>query len=436
MAKILILGNGFDLAHGLPTSYADFLEFSKRAMYIYTYNNDSSQFDWRYKEKLASWAEKSETNRGRGCVFEEKLIELSRTRKIKEVSFVDDTRKLGTTVVVNVALDKFYKDLISNIWYDYFLDQYENRKIKGENWIDFESEMSFIIQVLDNAHESMAQTLCDLIEKQTKIVNNTDWNSDKFKLFINICKKYYQDDLYRIDQNFTIRALRERLYADLNRFILAFEIYLVEFVDTIEIKEQDKIKSIASLAPDYVISFNYTKTYERYYKKPEHNTRFCYIHGVCDKNRSEFNNNMVMGIDEYLPETLRSERVDFCIFKKFVQRIRKRNDVSYATWSEEIENAKEWQRGIVPKDGKYVAGIIPHFSEIYIYGHSLDLTDKDILKRFLSSKHTRIHIFSRDKASEGELISKLLQIVGEDIVVEKATNNPLMLQFITMSQTN
>lgn len=27
--NILVIGNGFDLAHGLPTKYTDFLEFTK-----------------------------------------------------------------------------------------------------------------------------------------------------------------------------------------------------------------------------------------------------------------------------------------------------------------------------------------------------------------------------------------------------------------------
>ena len=27
--NVLILGNGFDIAHGLPTTYADFLKFTK-----------------------------------------------------------------------------------------------------------------------------------------------------------------------------------------------------------------------------------------------------------------------------------------------------------------------------------------------------------------------------------------------------------------------
>ncbi len=40
--NILIIGNGFDLAHGLPTKYGDFLDFCERARRIYTYPEDVS----------------------------------------------------------------------------------------------------------------------------------------------------------------------------------------------------------------------------------------------------------------------------------------------------------------------------------------------------------------------------------------------------------
>ena len=33
--NILMIGNGFDLAHELPTKYTDFLEFCKRVFPIY-----------------------------------------------------------------------------------------------------------------------------------------------------------------------------------------------------------------------------------------------------------------------------------------------------------------------------------------------------------------------------------------------------------------
>lgn len=34
--NILVIGNGFDLAHGLPTKYADFLEWVKAEYELYT----------------------------------------------------------------------------------------------------------------------------------------------------------------------------------------------------------------------------------------------------------------------------------------------------------------------------------------------------------------------------------------------------------------
>lgn len=35
---VLILGNGFDLAHGLPTRYSDFLKFCRATELLYTYS--------------------------------------------------------------------------------------------------------------------------------------------------------------------------------------------------------------------------------------------------------------------------------------------------------------------------------------------------------------------------------------------------------------
>lgn len=42
--NILIIENGFDLAHGLPTKYGDFLDFCERARRIYTYLGEREGF--------------------------------------------------------------------------------------------------------------------------------------------------------------------------------------------------------------------------------------------------------------------------------------------------------------------------------------------------------------------------------------------------------
>ena len=46
--KILILGNGFDLAHGLPTKYSHFLEFCHGTEKIWAYGTNNP----KYKDML------------------------------------------------------------------------------------------------------------------------------------------------------------------------------------------------------------------------------------------------------------------------------------------------------------------------------------------------------------------------------------------------
>ena len=55
--KILMIGNGFDLAHGLPTTYADFLCFCRLVEPIYKFLMSDSE----YEEKiLKEWKKNSE----------------------------------------------------------------------------------------------------------------------------------------------------------------------------------------------------------------------------------------------------------------------------------------------------------------------------------------------------------------------------------------
>ena len=52
--NILIIGNGFDLAHGLPTKYGDFLDFCEKARRIYTFREDASLNDYKC-DNLDNW---------------------------------------------------------------------------------------------------------------------------------------------------------------------------------------------------------------------------------------------------------------------------------------------------------------------------------------------------------------------------------------------
>lgn len=64
-----------------------------------------------------------------------------------------------------------------------------------------------------------------------------------------------------------------------------------------------------------MLSFNYTGTYENYYG--EFLYEIDYTHGKAAIENTVDNNNMVLGIDEYLKEDEKNENIEFIEFKKY-----------------------------------------------------------------------------------------------------------------------
>ena len=92
-------------------------------------------------------------------------------------------------------------------------------------------------------------------------------------------------------------------------FIIAFEIYLSEFVykrDDIRLLKQIKEIDITT-----VISFNYTLT-EKLYGLKEEDVH--HIHGVIRNELSAIKNNMVMGVNEQ-----DDSNMDFIYFVKYLK---------------------------------------------------------------------------------------------------------------------
>lgn len=318
--------------------------------------------------------------------------------------------------VADSDLQKLYELLENNIWFYYLKELYKKKTIRGDNWIDFETEISIIIQWFENKCNDVSQPAIGFLSLMGDVKNS----DEKLKEFQNACKRYMGNDY--TSTTYTMRTLINSLYEHLEFFIEAFEIYLSKFVETQDVASKDEIKSIN---PDYVISFNYTHTYQRLYNDK---IKICYIHGECRRNLSEKRNNMVLGIDEYLPERERDTKTDYAIFKKFVQRIRKRNSIEYLEFYNELMEDYKLAQSIKNKaaNASYFSNGI---SDVWVYGHSLDFTDHDVLKLFLEPDATSVHIFAYNKVAEGQLISNLIKIISEKRVIEKATMNPAKIEF-------
>lgn len=338
--NLLVIGNGFDLAHGLPTSYKDFLRF------------------------------------------------------VADGDMCAKFQKIGIDPKDSAVFAGEMKQLIQdNFWIDHF------QKVSncGENWIDFESEISRIIRTLD----ALRLEILRYTENAYRI-EIVDFYVELNNRFSESLKGIFSDKVIQDDEY--LNRQKEKLLDDLNRLTRCLEIYLSVYVNSII--PETRLSMINDLGITHVLSFNYTNTFERLYGKDE--MKFHYIHGRAECNRSIENCNMILGIDEYLPRGVMDIDNEYIEFKKFYQRIFKGTGIEYKKWLGFGIDL----RTKMPK---------AHFENdnIYIIGHSLDVTDKEVLKELLCHPHANVYIVYHDRKSMGAKISNMVKVVGEDMLIDK-----------------
>lgn len=424
--NILVIGNGFDLAHELPTGYKNFLDFCIRVQRIYSYNEGGSVENY----------------------VENKILDLKTNNEILDVlRQAVKNRKLSDKGEVkyttnNIYLDELYDCIRNNAWLKYFSSCNPSN---GENWIDFESEISQVIQALDAAME--------LIKKE-KAVN--DLSERKMEIISNIIEKIRPDDgkglqveevVGCLDKLSKVITLLER---DLNMLIRALEIYLCEFVEKIEIKKISP--DIDKLKIDVILSFNYTHTFSRLYQVSEEvKAPFDYIHGEANINNTVEKNNMVLGIDEYLGKKRRNKDIDFIAFKKYYQRIYKETGCKYKNWVDQIktryrealsaeEKFRELKNRAKLSDNNMMASeygnvlkeaqkMKKEMHNLYIFGHSLDVTDKDVLKALILNDNVKTKIFYFSKDDLKAKIANLVKVIGQDELIRRTGGRTKTIEF-------
>ena len=420
--NILVIGNGFDLAHGLPTRYTDFLDFIKSFIDCYK-KAQNNQIDWVYydthKESnafLKKWFSS----------FYENDHGQSKAEKEATVKIIEELKE----------------NIESNIWIEYFL---QNPMYQKENWIDFENEISKVIQSLDNdIHRLGADYSLD--DKVKKLSN--DFLLEKYSKYIWVATS--GDESVDCHNNeITFKEIRDRILNDLNKLIRALEIYLTVYVNEVQYNEEspdikavfekkDEQGNIKAFIDTKILSFNYTTTFKRIYK---HNFDIDYIHGKADINNTIETNNMVLGIDEYLPKKRRNRETEFIAFKKFYQRIHKGTGCKYKEWTDtikgefadyqtELEKSK-MERNIMNLKVRInkLKNQYLNKHHLYIFGHSLDVTDKDILRDLILNDNVHTTIFYHDKDAMGQQIANLVKVIGQDELIRRTGGSTKTIEF-------
>lgn len=354
--NIIVVGNVFDLAHGLPTKYTDFLEFVKV------------------------------------------IKNILETKDINCIKYSNINSQIKSLIEKNMPqeAEQWNNLLNNNFWIEYFFQSNMHGK---ENWIDFESEISKLIQSLH----------IDIYEKE-----ETESLYEDIKIIFS--NDFLENYTYvKYPEKFIIyKDIKNQLYNDLNKLIKALEIYLYHYINKMncERKSPDIEEILASERICNILSFNYTNTIEKIYLNKidsfvnEANIDIDYIHGKANKYPEIEKNNMVLGIDEFLSLEKQNIYIEFVEFKKFYQRIYKETGCKYKSWVDEIKKEQVWYGGYEKHN-------------LYIYGHSLDITDGDILRDLILNDNINTTIFYHDKETMGKQIANLVKVIGESELIKR-----------------
>lgn len=357
--NILVVGNGFDLAHNIPTSYQNCLDFFTMARKC----TEEENYEWCRSELF------------RDPVRMSPKLSMFRPHQI---SFLKEI--LNKNWMTDIEHSIFHKCIQDNLWIDHFLAMQEADKEGHHKWIDFETEMSLVIQ----ATESIIKELCE----RPTIINNvnafffSDQDIKRYPHWVETGKNIVKF----LRKNFSPQDIIEHavphivslLYEDLLKLTTAVEIYIkICTLDSYRSTLHD-IRTIGVI--DKVVSFNYTNTFCTYMSLDKRRyDNICHIHG---KIRAKINNTdspIVLGTNEYRNKGGPDYDTDWVMFKKSFQRIYKHTDFHYIEW---LSNSI--------KDNPNEA------INIYIFGHSLDATDGDILRELIGKENRTTTVFYRN----------------------------------------
>ena len=370
---LLILGNGFDLAHDLHTRYTDFLEYIQKNV------NEirSAENTRKIAESIMQLRDDSKTQNK--TMFYDEIVNSAKVRDLeKNIKEIADSLNNGSdnTGIFSQLCELCWRYLYlnGNYWLDYF-DKINNKY----NWVDFEQEVQQVVSALE------------------QFIIKGYLSDDEYSWLCTISRKE------KISRNIIVKDIIPKLLFDLQILTYLLEEYLIN--ETENAVKNEKLDSICTNI-DGVITYNYTDVFEKLYFVP--NLKIYHIHGALGKH------NLVLGIGETLQDNEVNRYTYFSSFKKYFQKIFYRLGNRYKGmlgYKEKEPCPHENLRYLRNRSGDW---------NVIIYGHSLDVTDSDSLGWIMTHPLVKsITIYYIDTKSLNSIIANMTIILGKNLLLQK-----------------
>ncbi len=384
--EIYLIGNGLDLSYNLPTNYIDF---------IHTVN---------YIQKPSIRIKKSWGQVTAGEIFD-KICRNHKTGKIPtsyhNYKFIYDKMSLNSE-----EFDMLVKESKSNIWLNYLTKSLS----EDVGWIDFEKEISKVIKAFHILFElnEKGVTTFRIPKKQKDVAyiakrfnyyyeTKKGWLSNLLQkigcknYIFKVKNKYLKEEPYS-SCNYVIdkEKILKELFESLECFSKMLKLYLKLFVEK-PLKEIDANLSLSVNKNAIFVTLNYTKTLEiilgnknTIFEPPKN---VFHLHGSTDGD-------IVLGIHSDMYDELENMDSAFIFFKKYYQRLIYHTDRKYIDLITKLKRDKKSRKKII------------------VYGHSLDVTDKDIIKEIFDIANEIVVLYHNTEALS-RYITNIVTIFGK-----------------------
>lgn len=423
--NILIVGNGFDLSHYLPTKYDHFMDVMGA---IETHEGETISFDELFSKCREDW-------------------------------FIAKTKEYY--LAENLSLEKdqlteIKKLLKENSWYQYFKDHVNEVK----TWIDFEQKIEQVLIVsgrciadIENIYnsEELYKYFDDdndikIRTTDRNILNFFNFSSDEFYDYA-INAFYGEENMgakrtninadycngRKIKNGFNSSLFLDFIQVQLEDFIKIFNLYLDLIIDKLKHRAKFEIfvqsNSLLEperncwIQPDLIYSFNYTNTYQRIHSQ----VKVEYLHGSHGEQQ-----NIVLGVSDLEDKLLKKikaygftkyhqklfKETDYLFLDKYKEKVKthkRRVDYFEQDFGNTDPTAKKLERqNIMEVESKLNINIS-------IWGHSLDVSDRDYILDLFSlnddmDRNVRVIVYYFDKPAKFSLLNNLLAILDKDKV--------------------
>lgn len=331
MNRLIIVGNGFDLAHGLPTSYKDFI-------------------DDYWKGIL-------------GADHVDEFVSFQNIGKLFKFDSVNNLEDLANNIMQNDDKIKFsdaeiYREFGNNMSGKYpraHILNYKNtffRLINQksiQNWVDIENEYYKELKKIVKAPS------LELEAKKEKVVVL----HNEFEQVKKLLEEYLQE---KIENKYDFTLYMENPILDILLPELSFKFdkkrYLKEFKYSDQLYVEEFLSEVLenySLITHF-LSFNYTKVVEQYYAGFAYEKQINYIHGKLNDSINTVN----FGFGDEMDEDYKMiENIDDNEYLRNFKSFQYLQNPNYKSLLDFVESDRKFQ--------------------VYIMGHSCGLSDRTML---------------------------------------------------------